>query len=190
MNVQILIFTSHTTYIFTCLFFGLYEKKTEQRKVAFYRSNLNIFMLYCISMCIPFNDIPTSESNTIYVLVMWIFLADATFTFTHALLHTKYLYWLHKQHHTNNPSFSTSTFDSHIIEYLFGNVSTGLIPMLLVPGSDITQIIWLIGANINTVAGHHMEGPHMIHHKLLKYNYGQGLYLWDRLFGTYRDTNN
>ena len=185
MDIRFLIFISHMTYILTCLYYGLSEEKTDQRGLAYYRSNMNFFILYCLSLCIPFNNIPTSETHILYVLIIWILIADAIFTFTHMLLHTKYLYWLHKQHHSNNPSFSTSTFDSHIVEYLFGNVSTGLIPMLIVPGSDIAQIIWLVGANINTVAGHHMEGPHMVHHKLLKYNYGQGLYLWDRLLGTY-----
>ena len=67
-----------------------------------------------------------------------------------------------------------------------GNVATGLVPMLLIPGSNVAQLIWMIGANINTVTGHHVEGPHMEHHKTLKYNYGQGLYLWDKLFGTYK----
>lgn len=185
MDVKILIFISHMTYILTCLFFSNYEKKTDQRSVAFYRSNCNFFILYCISLYVPYH-LPTTKSNAIYVLIMWIILADVIFTLTHVLLHTKYFYWLHKQHHTNNPTFSTSTFDSHIVEYLLGNVSTGLIPMLLVPGSDNTKIIWLICANVNTIAGHHMDGPHMVHHKLLNYNYGQGFYIWDRIFGTYK----
>ena len=186
MNVKLLIFISHMTYILTCFFFGRSEEKTDQREVAFYRSNVNFFLLYCLSISIPFHDVPTSESPVLYVLLMWVLLADAIFTITHRLLHLRGLYWLHKQHHSNNPSFSTSTFDSHFVEYLMGNVATGLVPMLLIPGSNVAQLIWMVGANINTVTGHHVEGPHLVHHKLLKYNYGQGLYLWDKLFGTYK----
>ncbi len=187
MNVKLLICISHMTYILTCLVYGRYEPKTDQRETAFYRSNVNFFILYCISICIPFYDVPTSNSPMFHVLLAWVIIADLIFTCTHRLLHWRVLYWIHKQRHTNHPSYSTSTFDSHIIEYLFGNVATGLVPMLLIPGSNMTQVLWMFAANINTVSGHHMEGPHMVHHKTLKYNYGQGFYLWDKMFGSYKD---
>lgn len=187
MYIIHLISISYVTYIIMCSFLGVYEEITNQRNLAFYRSNLNFFGLYVLSRCIPFDEIPSTPSNPIITLILWVMVADTIFTITHRLLHTKHLYWIHKQHHQNNPSYSTSTFDSHFIEYLFGNVSTGVIPMLLIGGSDSTQLVWMIGANINTVLGHHMEGPHLTHHKNMKYNYGQGLYLWDKLFKTYKN---
>ena len=186
MNVKLLVFISHGVYVLTCFVFGFYEPSTAQRKVAFFRSNLNFFLLYCLSSCIPFYNVPVSNKPVLYVLMTWIVIADLVFTVSHRLLHTKWLYWLHKQHHANNPSYSTSTFDAHVVEYLFGNVATGLVPMLCVPGSHMTQLIWILSANVNTVSGHHLEGPHLLHHKLLNCNYGQGFYVWDRLFGTYR----
>ena len=38
------------------------------------------------------------------------------------ILHTKYLYWIHKQHHTGDMS-SIGALDAHPVEHLFGTPS-------------------------------------------------------------------
>ena len=186
MNVILLVWISHLTYLLSCLYFGQYEEKSEERSLSYYKSNINFLFLHCISCCFPVQDIPTSDFITSRVFLAWIIIADLFFTCAHRLLHTKTLYWLHKQHHSNHPTFSTSTFDAHILEFFFVNVCTAVLPMLLIPGSNMAQLLWVLFANINTVSGHHLEGPHLVHHKLLKYNYGQGFYFWDKIAGTYK----
>ncbi len=181
-----LICMSFFEYVILCEIFSNYENNTKQRQVAYIRSIQNLFILFCIICILPFDSIPSSTDNQYTVLFVWFILADIIFTITHRLLHTKKLYWIHKQHHTNNPSYSTSTFDSHIVEFLFGNVSTGIMPMIIYKGSDTIQTLWITVAILNTVISHTIEGPHLIHHKLLRYNYGQGFYLLDRIFNTYK----
>ena len=47
-------------------------------------------------------------------------------------------------------------------------------------------------ASINTCGSHSSDiggydsGVHKKHHELLKYNYGTGFYIMDRLFGSYK----
>ena len=186
MTILSLITLSHAIYLNMCMVYSFVEENTEQRKEAFAHSNLNFFALYVLSRCVPFDELPPGNSNMILTLAVWVLLADIIFTVTHRLLHTKYLYWIHKKHHQNNPSYTASTYDAHLIEFLFGNVATGLVPMIVFPGSYTTQFIWIASANTNTILGHYKEGPHLTHHKLVKCNYGQGLYMWDRLFGTFK----
>lgn len=188
MNIKFLVFLSFVTYLCTCFILGRNEAKMEQRDRALFRSILNFGLLWVITSCIPYENVPCAIDplHMVLTLFIWTCIADLIFTSTHRLLHTRYLYWIHKQHHENRPSYSTSSFDAHPIEFLFGNVATGLLPMLIFEGSDFTQFIWIFGAVINTTIGHHKEGPHLIHHSLLKCNYGQGFYIWDRLFGTYK----
>ena len=188
MNIKFLVFLSFVTYLFTCFILGRNEARMEQRDRALFRSILNFGLLGVISFCIPYDNVPsaTNPLHPVLTLTIWVVIADLIFTITHRLLHTRPLYWIHKQHHENRPSYSTSTFDAHPIEFLFGNVATGLVPMLIFKGSEFTQFLWIFGAVINTTIGHHQEGPHLIHHSLLKCNYGQGFYIWDRLFGTYK----
>lgn len=185
MKVNTIIITSYGIYVCMCALLSGYEKKTMQRTTGFVHSTMNFIVLYSLSLW--FTDIPEG-SGSFWVIPIWIVMSDAIFTCTHRLLHTPTLYWIHKQHHLSNSitgTYTTSTFDSHILEFLFGNISTALIPPLLVRGTDTIQLLWFVSATINTILSHFQEGPHLVHHRRVKYNYGQGLYIWDRLFGTY-----
>lgn len=171
------------TYMLACIYHGKNEKNTYQKRSAFLNSVFNFIILAFISIFIP--PIPTSESN-IFPFISWILLSEVFFTILHRILHTKYLYSYHKQHHLNNPSYTTSSFDASILEFLIGNIATGIIPAYIIPGNIIAQLFYVIVVVYNVVLSHCQEGPHIIHHKKFNCNYGQGLYLLDRIFGTYR----
>lgn len=183
MNNFFLSMIALMTYTVSCIYLGKNEKDTSQRILAYTNSIFNFIILIFLSIFIP--NIPISESHFI-PFVSWILLSELLFTILHRILHTKYLYFLHKQHHQNNPSYTTSSFDASLFEFLVGNIGTGVLPMYLVYGSKIAQISYAIIVIYNVVLSHSQEGPHIIHHKLFNYNYGQGFYLFDRLFGTYR----
>ena len=171
------------TYVLSCIYLGKKEKDTPQRRIALANSLSNFIILIFISLFIP--QIPISQSHFIPV-ISWILLSEILFTISHRLLHIQYVYSFHKQHHKNNPSYTTSSFDAHLIEFLLGNIGTAIVPMYLIPGSKIVQVSYVIFAIYNVVLSHCQEGPHIIHHKTLNYNYGQGFYLLDRIFGTYK----
>lgn len=172
------------SYILSCIYLGKNENYTRQKRLAFFNSIYNFFVLILISIVIP--PFPTSKSN-FFPFISWLFLSELFFTTSHRILHTKYLYCYHKQHHLNNPSYTTSSFDASILEFLFGNVITGIIPIYIVPGTFIMQVFYVIFVIYNVVLSHSREGPHTIHHKKFNCNYGQGLYLLDRIFGTYKN---
>jgi len=195
MEIHSIIKITYAIFVTMSLLLSKYEKNTLQRNLGFIHSSMNFLALYALSFGLT--SIPTGEGsqNIIFTVLGWLVMSDAIFTLTHRTLHTPTFYWIHKQHHLNNSktgTYSTSTFDSHILEFLFGNVATALIPPLILRGTDTMQMVWFVTATINTILSHTNvsqwgfgEGPHLIHHRRMKCNYGQGLYLWDRLLGTY-----
>lgn len=186
MEIHSIIKITYAIFVTMSLLLSKYEKNTLQRNLGFIHSSMNFLALYALSFLFTYN-LPTGDGS-IWTVLGWLVMSDAIFTLTHRTLHTPAFYWIHKQHHLNNSktgTYSTSTFDSHILEFLFGNVATALIPPLILRGTDTMQMVWFVTATINTILSHHQEGPHLIHHRRMKCNYGQGLYLWDRLLGTY-----
>ena len=164
------VYTSSVTYL------------GQTKEITYMKSLLNYLSVVVLSM---FVELPTMDTFTPYMMFVWVILADIIFTITHRALHTRYLYHLHKEHHMHHSPKAADTFDANPLEFIFGNVATAVLPMLLFPADVYTQYIWIGVATLNTILSHHHDGPHTMHHRLLKYNYGQGLYLFDRLCGTY-----
>ena len=108
------------------------------------------------------------------------------------MAHTKYLYKIHKQHHEWNEPVSVAFLDSHPIEHFLVNIPTVIVPLYVLPVSNVQQGIWVISATINSIVSHMTIidpiQPHVIHHKLRRYNFGAGgFYLMDKIMGTYKD---
>lgn len=184
MKSFLLSIISFITYMITCEWYWNSEEDTAQKYTAYRRSITNFVLLFMVSIYgIP--DIP-EEDAFLLPLTMWVILSEIFFATTHRLLHTKPLYWIHKQHHENNPSFSTSCLDAHPIEFFVGNILVASLPMYLIRGSANCQMFWAFFATLNTVKAHHDEDVHQIHHRKFKYNYSQGTYILDRWFGTYK----
>lgn len=195
MYLQIYILLSHITYYTTCNFLKKYEEDKIQRKIASVRSTKNFTLSYIVSIILTtmrYHIMPTVNNEwtqDVITFILWLIMAETIFSTVHFLLHKKSLYWIHKQHHENNPSYSTSSLDCHPIEFLIANVSSIATPMYIFHGSRVLGSFWIIFATINTCYAHYKEGDHMIHHRRFRYNYGQGSYLFDKLMGTYLNKN-
>jgi sterol desaturase/sphingolipid hydroxylase (fatty acid hydroxylase superfamily) len=194
MHSQIYILVSLLCYIITCAFLGLYEKNDRQRKIALFRSLenfLTITMLSIFASYFKYEHIPTYYDSfpvDMLALVVWILMSEVIFSTLHYFLHFPILYrWIHKQHHENNPSYSTSSLDCNIIEFIITNVGAVAMPMIIWPGSIWMGILWIAFATVNTCIAHSLEGDHMVHHTEFKYNYGQGTYVFDKIMGTYKN---
>jgi sterol desaturase/sphingolipid hydroxylase (fatty acid hydroxylase superfamily) len=159
----------------------------------------NQILLTLPSFYIFFNYYPIKYdgfyNSLLYIPILIIF-GDCYFYITHRPLHTKYLYFLHKQHHTGILNIAKS-LDADFIEHIFGNIGSFLIGILILQYFDhIIHIyilfLWSIISVINVCVSHSNGGCfldnkiHYNHHKYLYCNYGNGFYIMDRLFGSYR----
>ena len=165
---------------------------SKQRPVHFNgaeRTFQNILILL-VPCCLQF-DIPSSTA-TLWPMMLWYFIAEIWFAFSHRLMHSRQLYRFHKQHHTDTyPPTSADVLNCGIVELFFVNVASILIGPLLIPADYVTICIWIFITCVNATIGHsHFIGPseeHSLHHARRNVNYGSGMYLLDRLFGTYVD---
>lgn len=187
MYLQNYVVISTVTYILSCKYLSNFEEKKPQRNLAFKRSMANFILLFCLLVTYDIK-MPT-KINIWYidlcVLLAWIIGAEIIFSVGHYTLHNEHLYWIHKQHHENNPSYSTSSIDSNFIEFITTNITSIGLPMYLCPGSLPLSIFWVVFVTVNTCIAHSKEGEHMNHHKKFRYNYSQGSYLFDKMLGTY-----
>lgn len=132
--------------------------------------------------------------NEIYKFLFYIFCIDIWFFTFHYLFHKiPFLYQkIHKFHHRESIPSAVSALDAHIIEHLLINISSILIGPILWPGYYLTIYFYIFLTTANSCISHsgyknYLVGEeHNIHHKMTKYNYGIGLYLLDKLFGTYK----
>ena len=163
-------------------------------------SSLKNQILYTLPSTIYFfNNYPIQYNNfllSIGYLPVLIITSDCYFYITHRPLHMKWLYHLHKHHHTGKVCVAKS-LDANGLEHLFGNLGSFIIGIILLWYANHIINIYIVGswvaiATINTCISHSNfqcqldSGSHYIHHKHRQYNYGFGLYLMDRISGTFK----
>lgn len=195
MYSQLYIIISLSTYLIGCYVLERYERPyTKQRQIALVRTMNNFLVITAISVWlsyIGYTKIPVLDRGWIgdvLTLVIWVMLSEAIFSLAHYTFHNKYLYrWIHKQHHENNPSYSTSSLDCHWLEFIIANVGAVLLPMVWLPASANMSACWILFATLNTCFAHSQAGNHTIHHTDFIWNYGQGIYAFDKIMGTYKN---
>jgi len=123
--------------------------------------------------------------------------SDMYFYIMHRPLHTKLLFQYHKSHHTGKIHVAKS-LDADGLEHVFGNLGSYLCGILLLQYLGYIIHIYVLGlwigiATITTCYSHSNyncqldDGLHYMHHKSLRCNYGTGLYIMDRLMGSYKE---
>ena len=122
--------------------------------------------------------------------------SDCYFYLTHRPLHTKYFYKFHKHHHMG-PVHVAKSLDADGFEHIFANLGSFYIGILLLWYFNLIINVYVISgwigmATLNTCISHSNNkcimdsGNHYLHHKNRNCNYGFGIYLLDRLMGTYK----
>ena len=142
------------------------------------------------------------------VLLQLLFI-DTWFYWAHRLLHTKMLYFLHKEHHSFNPTTTMSYVAMSIPEYLTENVAYSIGGPLLwnALGSKLNSRSWAFANALvafwaavfhsNSLSFSlkkiNINGPkeHSLHHSngLKNYNFSLLFLHWDVLMGTYKKIN-
>ena len=132
--------------------------------------------------------------------IPWILCSEMYFYYVHRLFHTPYLYKnIHYFHHKHDKPYALCAYVVHPLEHLLVNLPTLLIgPMIFHVGvSKQMMKIWVVVANISIISSHcgyfawwgNVNNYHDIHHRLLKYNYGNSLYLFDKFHKTIKYVN-
>ena len=139
------------------------------------------------------------------VLLQLLFI-DTWFYWVHRLLHTKPLYFLHKEHHSFNPTTTMSYVAMSIPEYLTENIGYYIGGPLLwkILGSKLNARSWAFANALvafwaavfhsNSLSFSlkkiNINGPeeHSLHHRhgINNYNFSLLFLHWDLLMGTYK----
>lgn len=127
-------------------------------------------------------------SSAFLRFLLCIIFADISFYFTHRLMHTKFFYRWHKQHHQFNIAYPiVALYASPVEAIICDALSVGLGPALL----KLTVLelqAWMIFMAVHSLILHsslNYGGDHVVHHKKFGYNYGL-FCIVDHVMGTYR----
>jgi len=135
--------------------------------------------------------------SSILLIPFIIIISDVYFFLTHYPLHKTFLWKYHKTHHRGKVHVAKS-LDADLVEHFIGNLGSFISPFIIfnwleIPFNLTIFNIWVAISTLNTCVSHMGyeafgdKSIHHLHHKYLKYNYGTGFYILDRLLGTYKE---
>jgi sterol desaturase/sphingolipid hydroxylase (fatty acid hydroxylase superfamily) len=127
--------------------------------------------------------------NTCFDIMLFAIVLDAIFYTNHRLLHTKYLYYIHKWHHKLTEPVGFGALYCHPIEMVVGNLIPVITPIYIFKTHLLTILIWFMITTFNTIVSHSEHGIsnkfHDKHHTKNKNNFGT-IGLFDVIFRTYK----
>ena len=150
-------------------------------------------ILTVLFMHLPLN-VPTEQSLgplSCWRVLAWVLLADFWFGAAHWCMHSRWLYALHKEHHTDtNPTTATDVLKCGLLEYGLVNMASVAIGPTVLPCTEAATAAWVAVATTAAVLAHsslRCSKKHYLHHTLHNVNYSTGMYVFDRIMGTLRD---
>jgi sterol desaturase/sphingolipid hydroxylase (fatty acid hydroxylase superfamily) len=201
------------TFLSICFFFFLLDtnqfkciKRLGSQTYPTINDYVNIFPIVMFNLIVNCGitefiihklDIMEIQIDWYYNIIGFIIsliVADVWFYIIHRLLHyIPALYKvLHMHHHIHTEPFAFTALDTHFIENLGGSVPSVMLGPLISYYFGymdyIGTLLWSMCIIMNlgiSHCGYAFAGDnHFIHHKYPGYNFGQGLMLCDRFFGT------
>ena len=176
------------------------EKSRTPWKVLFNQIVVHGALVLAIDYLYPeyLESLPNDELSVsdILTFVFSIDLSNTLFYFIHRLFHSvPWLLRYHEHHHKNVEVNSIDTFDSGVVEHLMLNIGTTLfpplflgLPLFLVQFQIMSFMILAIISHSSLQIPFLSTPYHQIHHRNRMVNFGQGLYLYDRLCGSFRSS--
>ena len=151
---------------------------------------------------VPFIELRTDPVWFVVFMLLVPLIREFHFYFVHRLLHWRPLYELaHKVHHRNVNVGPWAGMSMHPVEHVL--YFSGALLHLVIPSHPLHMMFHLHHASLSAPQGHHgfeSFGPegksvtfgaygHYLHHRYFECNYGggDGLMIWDALFGTWHD---
>jgi sterol desaturase/sphingolipid hydroxylase (fatty acid hydroxylase superfamily) len=146
---------------------------------------------------LPLADLPLWAS----LPLLWLTLGFTSY-WEHRVMHSRWLWDLHKGHHSAHEMNMVIAFRSHALEYGVSGIVNTLTLVVMGFGADAiavlsviatlwplylhsnwTSIRWLEKVGLCTPAGHRLH--HAAAAEMHDLNFADTLNIWDRLFGTY-----
>jgi sterol desaturase/sphingolipid hydroxylase (fatty acid hydroxylase superfamily) len=155
------------------------------------RNALLTFLLLPIVSYIPvLIYVPDTIYGYMTRVIISLLCGDLLFYTSHRLLHTRYFYKYHAQHHIYLVPQALAGVYAHWVEMIFSNYLSMVIPLSIISTPYPQMMILEFGAIAFSILQSHSGNNknlihHILHHKFANCNYSF-LFLTDYIFGTLR----